>query len=84
MSPPSEADQDQALARLAGSPAPKPGPDPDLLRLRLISDARQAGIPWAMIGRTLGGVSGKEAKAKAKRLARDVNRRLTAAPPAGG
>ncbi len=83
MSPPTEAEQDQALARLTGS-APAPGTDRDLLRLRLISDARQAGIPWAMIGMSLGGMSGKEAKAGAKRLARAVGRRLAAVRPAEG
>lgn len=78
MSTPSPTEQDQALARLAGT-APAPGLDSDLLRLRLISDARQAGIPWAMIGMSLGGMSGKAAKANAKRLAKAVSRRLTAA-----
>jgi hypothetical protein len=78
VSPPTDAGQDQALARLAGS-APAPGVDPDLLRLRLISDARERGRSWAMIGMALGGVSAKEAKAKTKRLARDTSRRLAAA-----
>jgi hypothetical protein len=83
VSPPTEAEQDQSLARLTGSEAAS-GIDPDLLRLRLISDARQAGIPWAMIGMSLGGMSGKEAKANAKRLARVVSRRLAVTALAEG
>lgn len=83
MSPPTDAEQDESLARLTGS-TPEPDVDRDLLRLRLISDARSAGIPWSMIGMSLGGMSGKEAKAGAKRLARVVSRRLAVARPIEG
>ena len=52
--------------------------EPALMRLKLISDAREKGIPWSAIGSALG-MTGKEAKASAKRLAAYANRQLLAA-----
>lgn len=77
MSPPTPEEEDQALASLTGTAVP-PGLDRAVTRLRLIGDAREAGIPWARIGASLGGMSGKAAKAAAKRLARDTRRQLAA------
>jgi hypothetical protein len=74
VSPPTPEQETAALAGLAGSQAPG-DLDPALLRLRLISDAREKNIPWSSIGSALG-MTGKEAKASAKRLARFANRRL--------
>jgi hypothetical protein len=77
VSAPTPAGETAALALLDadgsdGSPADL---EPALMRLKLISDAREKGIPWSAIGGTLG-MTGKEAKASAKRLARYANRRL--------
>jgi len=77
VSPPAPEQEDQALARLSGAAVPA-GLDRDVTRLRLIAEARGKGIPWAMIGMSLG-MDGKTAKATAKRLARDTRRQLAAA-----
>lgn len=77
MSPPTEEEQDQALASLADAPFP-PGLDRDVARLALIARARKNGMPWAAVGSALG-MDGKTAKARAKRLARDTRRQLAAA-----
>jgi hypothetical protein len=74
MSPPTPAEETASLASLTGS-EPAGGLEPALMRLKLISDAREKNIPWSSIGAALG-MSGKEAKASAKRLARYANRRL--------
>ena len=74
MSPPTEAEETAALASLSGAKIPG-GLEPALMRLKLISDAREKNIPWSVIGSALG-MSGKEMKASAKRLARFANRRL--------
>jgi hypothetical protein len=81
MSPPTPEQQDAALASLAGNTTerkPVTDLDRDLMRLRLVSDARLAGIPWAAIGASLG-MSGKECKAAMKRLAAKANRELVLA-----
>jgi hypothetical protein len=86
MSPPSPEQQDAALAALTGcvtQAKPETALDANLIRLRMIADAKAAGIPWTVIGRVYG-VSGKEAKRQAKALARETQRDLVAirrAPP---
>ena len=82
MSAPTPDEEDQALASLAGASVPV-DVDRAVTRLRLIGDAREAGVPWASIGASLGGMSGKAAKAAAKRLARDTRRQLAAAQREG-
>ena len=47
----------------------------DLLRLKMIATAKDSGLSWAMIGRTLG-MSGREAKRHAHKLARSCQRRV--------
>ena len=86
MSPPSPEQQDAALAALTGcvtEAKPETALDASLMRLRMIAEAKSAGIPWTAIGRVYG-VSGKEAKRQAKALARETQRDLVAirrAPP---
>ena len=78
MTPPTCAEQDSALASLTGTITerkPETALDANLLRLRLVAEAKDAGIPWTVIGRTLG-VSGKEAKRRTKALARETQRQL--------
>ena len=80
-SPPTPEEQDTALAALtgtAGERKPVTELDRNMLRLRLARDAKMAGVPWAAIGRALGGISGKAAKAEMKRLARVTQRQLLA------
>lgn len=74
MNAPTEEEQDQALADLAGSPFP-PGLDRDVARLALIARARGNGMPWAAVGSAFG-IDGKTAKARAKKLARSTRRQL--------
>lgn len=76
MSPPSPEQQDAALAALTGcvtEAKPETALDASLMRLRMIAEAKSAGIPWTAIGRVYG-MSGKEAKAMAKRLAARTQR----------
>lgn len=86
MSPVSPEQQDAALAALTGcvtETKPQTALDASLMRLRMIADAKAAGVPWTAIGRVYG-VSGKEAKRQAKALARETQRDLVAvrrAPP---
>ena len=78
MTPPSAAEQLAALASLTGTITerkPETALDANLLRLRLVAEAKDAGIPWTVIGRTLG-VSGKQAKRDMKALARETQRLL--------
>jgi hypothetical protein len=79
VSPPTPAEQDQALASLSGSEIPA-NLDADIARLSLIARARSIGMPWASIGSALG-MDAKTAKATAKRLARDTRRQLIAQTP---
>jgi hypothetical protein len=81
MSPPSPEQQDADLAALAGcvtQAKPETALDASLVRLRMIAEAKAAGIPWTVIGRVYG-VSGKEAKRQAKTLARETQRELVTA-----
>ena len=70
MSPPSQAELDQALAALTGTVTERK-PEDDLqerlLRLRLVADARANNVPWARIG-AIYGLTAKEAKRDMKRL----------------
>lgn len=79
MSPPTPDQQDAALAALTGT-VTEARPDSELaramLRLRLVMDAKHAGIPWTAIGKALGGISGKEAKRETKHLAAATQREL--------
>lgn len=78
MTDPDPAQEDAALAALTGTLTER-RPDSELarnmLRLKLARDAKQAGVPWTAIGAALG-MSGKEAKAHMKRLARVTQRQL--------
>ena len=51
--------------------------DADLLRLKMITVAKERGMSWAMIGRGLG-MTGREAKRHAHKLARSCQRRVLA------
>ena len=78
MTPPGPEAVDAALAALTGTLSEtKPGNDLEraLLRLRLVMEAQQRGVPWSAIGRIMG-LSGKACKAHMKRLARDTQRQL--------
>lgn len=90
MSPPTPDQQDAALAALTGT-VTEQRPDTELarsmLRLRLVMEAKQAGVPWAAIGQALGGISAKAAKREMKHLAAATQRELLAANgprPRGG
>ena len=48
-----------------------------MLRLRLVADAKDRGVPWTVIGRALG-CSGKEAHRRMKRLAAQTQQALLA------
>jgi hypothetical protein len=50
----------------------------DIRRLQLIRQAKNGGATWAVIGVTLGGISGKEAKRQARKLGARVQRELMA------
>lgn len=76
------AERDAALAALTGTVTqrkPETDLDRNLLRLRLLAEAKDRGIPWAVIGRSQG-VSGKQAKRDAKALARETQRMLVRQP----
>ena len=78
MTPPSAAEQLASLASLTGTVTerkPETALDANLLRLRLVAEAKDRGIPWAVIGASLG-VSGKQAKRDMKALARETQRLL--------
>lgn len=78
MSPPDAFTIDTALASLTGTLTerkPETALDANLLRLRLVAEAKDRGIPWAVIGASLG-VSGKQAKKDMKALARETQRLL--------
>jgi isopropylmalate/homocitrate/citramalate synthase len=55
----------------------------DIRQLQLIRQAKDGGATWAVIGATLGGITGKEAKRQARRLGARVQRELMAAKRAG-
>jgi hypothetical protein len=50
----------------------------DIRRLQLIRQAKDGGATWAVIGATLGGITGKQARRDAHRLERRVQRELMA------
>jgi isopropylmalate/homocitrate/citramalate synthase len=50
----------------------------DIRRLQLIRQAKDGGASWAVIGATLGGITGREAKRKTRALGRRVQRELHA------
>lgn len=78
MTPPTPEQQDAALAALTGTVSEqKPGTDLDrnLLRLRLVMEAKARNVPWTVIGAAMG-MSGKEAKATMKALARVTQRQV--------
>ena len=72
--------QDAALAALTGTVTErKPVTDLDraMLRLKLVAEAKDKGIPWTVIGRALD-CSGKEAHRRMKRLAAETQQALMA------
>ena len=81
MSSPTPEQVDASLAALTGT-VTEAKPDSEftrnLLRLKMVRDAKMAGVPWAAIGQALGGISGKAAKAHMKQLARVTQRQLLA------
>jgi hypothetical protein len=87
MTPPTEEEELASLASLSGTQAPGLPVDAlsrAVLRVGMIATAKGNGLTWAQIGSVLGGVDGKTAKARAKRLARQVNKALASAGiPAG-
>ena len=54
----------------------QPVPDMGLPTVAAIAALRQGGATWAQIAPALGAPNAKAAKAKAKKLAREANRRL--------
>ena len=86
MSPPDTVTIDTALAALTGKMTerkPETDLDRNLLRLRLVAEAKMAGVPWTAIGNVLG-VSGKQAKHDMKALARVTQRQLLASGRGSG
>jgi len=80
LTPPTPEQQDAALAALTGTITErKPATDLDraLLRLKLVAEAKDKGIPWTVIGRALD-CSGKEAHRRMKRLAAETQQALMA------
>jgi hypothetical protein len=78
MSPPGPEQVDAALAALTGTVSEaKPSSDLErnLVRLRLVAEAANRGVPWSRIGLVMG-CSGKEAKRQMKQLARHTQRQL--------
>lgn len=79
--PPTAEQTDAALAALTGTTTEQ-RPDTELarnmLRLRLVMEAKHKGVPWAVIGQALGGISAKAAKREMKALARETQRELLA------
>jgi hypothetical protein len=55
----------------------------DIRQLQLIRQAKDGGATWAVIGATLGGITGKQARRDTHRLERRVQRELIAAKRAG-
>ena len=78
MTPPAPEQVDRALAALTGTlgeKKPETDLERNLLRLRLIAEAKDRGISWAVIGRTMG-LSGKICKAQTKQLAAHTQRQV--------
>lgn len=68
-------DQVQALAGLLGL-TPGSRLDPAVALVALIAEAQNRGMTWAQIAPALHAPDGRQAKAAAKRLARDAQRKL--------
>ena len=81
MTPQTPEQVDASLAALTGT-VTEAKPDSEftrnLLRLKMVRDAKMAGVSWTAIGQALGGISGKAAKAEMKHLARVTQRQLLA------
>ena len=78
MTPPTAQEQDSSLADLIGAVADGNPVTPlgaGMLRLRLVKQAKDRGLSWAVIG-ALYGVSGKEMKRDMRALDRRVQREL--------
>jgi len=78
VTPPTAQEQDSSLADLIGAVAdgnPVTPLDADMLRLRLVKQAKDRGLSWAVIG-ALYGVPGKEMKRDIRALGRRVQREL--------
>ena len=86
MSPPTEAEQMEALASLIGEDAT--GDEADALaaaatRLQMIARAQRGGVPWRSIASAMGAENGKVAKRDAHRLARQVQAAMIRADTEG-
>jgi hypothetical protein len=68
-------DTTSALSSLLGL-SPGALPDPAVARVAMICEARRRGITWAQIAPAMGCENGKQAKAVAKRLAKQANQSL--------
>ena len=80
MTPPTAEEQDSSLADLIGAVAdgnPVTALDRDMLRLKLVTQAKDRGLTWTQIG-TLYGATGKEMKRDVHALDRRVQRELMA------
>ena len=76
MSPPTPEQQDSALAALTGTITerrPASQLERDMLRVKLIAQAKEQGVPWPVIGSALG-VDGKRARKDFHALARRTQR----------
>ena len=78
MSPPTPEQQDSALAALTGTITerrPASQLERDMLRVKLIAQAKEQGVPWPVIGSALG-VDGKRARKDFHALARRTQRTM--------
>jgi hypothetical protein len=78
VSPPTPEQTDSALAALTGTITerkPASQLERDMLRVRLIAQAKERGVPWPVIGNALG-VDGKQAKKDFHALARRTQRTM--------
>lgn len=78
MTPPTAQEQDSSLAATIGTVADgqvATALDRDMLRLKLVMQAKDRGLSWAVIG-ALYGVTGKEMKRDVHALDRRVQREL--------
>ena len=79
MTPPTEEERLASLGELAGNPGaslPDAALDRALLTLKLITEAKQRGISWAILAHSQGYPNGPACKASVKRLARWVQAEL--------
>ena len=78
MTPPTPEQEDSALAALTGTITerqPTSQLERDMLRVCLIAQAKEGGVPWPVIGAALG-VDGKQAKKDFHALARRTQRTM--------